>query len=144
MATSTFQKFLGNLSGNKNVKNLVSDFQKLSKELRQKGAEINRNMKSNKTVSEAKAQYKKIMAKVANSQKQLDKELDKALGKIRKSAADVEKNLQFYKKKAAAQSKKLEKSLKAQTKATSKKKTSRKASKKTSRKASKKTSRKSS
>jgi Asp-tRNA(Asn)/Glu-tRNA(Gln) amidotransferase C subunit len=143
MATTTFQKVLGNLSTNKNVKNLLTDFQKLSKELKQKGAKLNTRFSSekNKTMKQARTQYKKILTIVGQSEKQLGKEVDKALNLIKKSAADVEKNLQYYRKKAVAQSEKVEKILKTAPKKaaaagkTSKKKTSKKTVRKTTRKA---------
>ena len=143
MATMTFQKILGNLSTNKNVKNILSDFQKLSKELRQKGGQLNTRFTSEKakTMQQARTQYKKILTKVGISQKQLDREVDKALKLIKKSAANVEKNLHFYSKKATEQSQKIEKiMLNKKTAAprsaakTTKKKTSRKAVRKTTRK----------
>ncbi len=142
MATMTFQKILGNLSTNKNVKNILSDFQKLSKELRQKGGQLNTRFTSEKakTMQQARTQYKKILTKVGISQKQLDREVDKALKLIKKSAANVEKNLHFYSKKATEQSQKIEKIMNKKAAAprsaakTTKKKASRKAVRKTSRK----------
>ena len=145
MATTTFQKLLGNLSTNKNVKNLVNDFQKLSKELRQKGTQLNHRLNTDKAVQKAYTQYKKLVTIVGKSQKQLDQEVDYALSLIKKSAAEVEKNLKAYGKKAVEQTEKIEKVIKAQAKTkraggtgtTSKKKTSaKKTSKKTSRKSS--------
>ncbi len=143
MATMTFQKIFGNLSSNKNVKNILSDFQKLSKELRQKGGKLNTRLTSEKakTMQQAKSQYKKILTKVGISQKQLDREVGKALSLIKKSAADVEKNLQFYRNKATAQSHKIEKMIlkkspgapRAAAK-TTKKKTARKTARKATRK----------
>ncbi len=142
MATMTFQKILGNLSTNKNVKNILSDFQKLSKELRQKGGQLNTRFTSEKakTMQQARTQYKKILTKVGISQKQLDREVDKALKLIKKSAANVEKNLHFYSKKATEQSQKIEKIISKKAAAprsavkTTKKKASRKAVRKSTRK----------
>ena len=144
MATTTFQKILGNLSTNKNVKNILADFQKLSKELRTKGGKLNTRLHSEKakTMQKARTEYKKILTKVGVSQKQLDREVAKALSLIKKSAADVEKNLQFYSKKANEQSKKIEKIILKKKPGASKaaaKTTKKKTAKKTSKKASTKT-----
>ncbi len=139
MATMTFQKILGNLSTNKNVKNILSDFQKLSKELRQKGGKLNTRFthEKAKTIQQARSQYKKILTKVGLSQKQLDREVGKALNLIKKSAADVEKNLQLYRKKATEQSQKIEKIILKKKPGASRaaaKSTKKKATRKTSRK----------
>ncbi|WP_232468743.1 hypothetical protein [Bdellovibrio bacteriovorus] len=40
MATAAFQKILENLSGNKNVQNLLESFQKLSDEIKKKESEL--------------------------------------------------------------------------------------------------------
>lgn len=116
MANKTIQKILSNLSANKNVQNLVSELQKLSAELKDQGSKLNTKLQSH-------AQYQTLMGLANQSQKELDRELKKALAKIKKSAADVEKNLKNYKKKATAQSKKLEKILKGKAVKASKKKT---------------------
>lgn len=128
MATSTFQKILGDLSGNRNVKNIISDFQKLSRELKQKGHQLNTRWSSEKqkTMKEARNQYKKIVTLLGKSQVQLDQEVDKALTKIRRSASEVEKNLQLYRKKAKAQAHRLDQLLKKPAAKTTKKATSKK------------------
>jgi hypothetical protein len=127
MATLTFQKILTNLSANKNVKNLVSELEKVSKDLKTQGAKLNTRLQSH-------TQYKKLVAIAAQSQKEWDRELNKALKSIKGSASNVEKNLQNYKRKAMAQSKKLEKMLKGGPARTTKKTAARKTTKKTTRK----------
>lgn len=134
---STVQKFIEDLSGNKNVKNLISDFQKISKDIKQTGHDLNLrlNAKKQKTMRQAHTKYSKVLHFINQSQKQLDSEVDKAISLIRKSATEMEKNLTHYRKKVMTQRNRLEKMLKAKSAApsTSKKKTS---SKKTTRRTS--------
>jgi len=116
MATTPFQKLLGNLSSNPNVKNLVSDLQRLSKDLKYQGNKLNLrlNQQKEKTIRKAHIQYKKILNVTGRSQQDLNRELGRALTLIKRSAADVEKNLQYYRKKATTHSRRLEKYLSSQ------------------------------
>jgi hypothetical protein len=111
MANTAFQRILGNLSNNPNVKNLVSDLEKLSKELKNQRSKLNTRLHAEKAEALRKAhtQYKKILSLTGRSEQDLERELAKALTLIRRSAADVEKNLQYYRSKAKEQSRKLEK-----------------------------------
>jgi hypothetical protein len=121
MANTTFQKILGNLSTNPNVKNLVSDLQKLSTELKKQRSKLNSRWNQEKATAlrQAHSQYKRILSLTGKSEQDLERELDKALSAIKKSAADVEKNLQYYRTKAKGEAKKLEKLLKAKSKTAS-------------------------
>lgn len=117
MATTALQKFLNQLSKNKNVQNVVVEFNKLNEELKKKGSELNGRLleEKEKTLRQAHGQYQKILSSVTTTQAQLDQEVAKALEAIRKSAGQVEKNLEIYRKKALAHKAKLEKALKARS-----------------------------
>lgn len=140
MANTTFQKILGNLSSNSNVKNLVSDLQKLSTELKKQRSKLNTRWSAEKAqaLKQAHSQYKRILSLTGKSEEDLERELEKALTKIKKSAADVEKNLQFYKSKAKDEAAKLEKLLRAKAAAASAEASKSKSGPKTARKSSKK------
>lgn len=51
-----------------------------------------------------------------SAQKQIDKEVDVAIARVRKSAVDMEKNLEFYRAQALKQKERLEKAIRAKTK----------------------------
>ncbi|MBX2988710.1 MAG: hypothetical protein KF802_12515 [Bdellovibrionaceae bacterium] len=118
MATIGLQKFLNQLSKNKNVQSVVSEFNRLGHELAQKGHELNERWTEgkNQTLKQAQTQYHKAVQSVTATQKQLDREVASALLKIRRSASDVEKGLESYRKKAVAQKERIEKLIKAQAK----------------------------
>ncbi|AHZ86765.1 actin-binding protein [Bdellovibrio bacteriovorus] len=126
VATAAFQKILENLSGNKNVQNLLESFQKLSDEIKKKESELKGRFDQEKEdkIELAWKKYQEIVKVLSTSEAKLEKEVNSTISKIKKSADDLEKNIQAYKKKAIVQKTKLEKSLfKKQTtkKASSKK-----------------------
>ena len=126
MASAAFQKILENLSGNKNVQNLLESFQKLSDEIKKKEAELKGRFDQEKEdkIELAWKKYQEIVKALSVSEAKLEKEVNSTISKIKKSADDLEKNIQAYKKKAIVQKTKLEKTLfKKQTtkKASSKK-----------------------
>jgi hypothetical protein len=132
MATSTFQKILGNLSSNKNVQNLLESFQVLSDEIKKKENEIKGKLDQTKDekIEMAWKKYQEIVKSLSASEAKLEKEVNSTITKIKKSADSLEKNIQAYKKKAIVQKTKLEKSLFKKTMTGSAAKTSKKASSK--------------
>jgi hypothetical protein len=118
-------KIIENLSKNPNVKRFLSDFDRLSKDLKKLQTDLNHKLNTEKehAVKKAKTEYSKILTKVRVAEKDLNKEVKSAIGKIRKSAGQVEKNLNNYKKKATQQQAKASRILKskATTKKTAKK-----------------------
>lgn len=126
MASAAFQKILENLSENKNVQNLLESFHKLSEEIKKKESELKGRFDKEKDekVELAWKKYQEIVKALSASEAKLEKEVNTTISKIKKSADDLEKNIQTYKKKAIAQKDKLERTLfKKQTtkKASSKK-----------------------
>ncbi|MBX3039729.1 MAG: actin-binding protein [Bdellovibrionaceae bacterium] len=142
MATSALQKFLNQLSKNKNVQNVVNEFTKIGDEIKKRSTELNQRWteEKDKTLHQAQDKYHQILKAVNSTQSQLDKEVTKAIEKIRASATEVEKNLDYYRKKAVEQKDRVEKILKSKKKAAAKttKKTAKKVAKKTVKKTSKK------
>ncbi len=130
MASATFQKILGNLSKNKNVQNLLENFQKLSDEIKKREAELKGSFdqKKEEKLEQAWKKYQEIVKVLSTSEEKLEKEVNMTLGKIKKSADALEKNIIVAKKKAIAKKTELEKTIfKNQLKKTSKKKASVKA-----------------
>ncbi|XGC81447.1 actin-binding protein [Bdellovibrio bacteriovorus] len=132
MATATFQKILENLSGNKGVQNLLENFQKLNDEIKKKEVELKDKFDQQKEekIEMAWKKYQDIIKVLSTSEEKLEKEVNTAIAKIKKSADDLEKNIQTYKKKAIAQKTILEKAVFHKTttkKASSKKTTAKKA-----------------
>ena len=105
------QKLIQNLSKNKNVQSFLSDFEKLSSDLKKRSKQLNQmwTTEKSKTVAQAQTQYHKMVKNISQAQLELDREVSKAISLIIKSADDVEKNLTAYKKKAMAQKAKVEK-----------------------------------
>ncbi len=132
---NTLTKIIENLSKNANVKRFLSDFDRLSQDLKKLQADLNQKFGTEKehASKKARAEYTRILGKVRVAEKDLNKEVKTAITKIKKSAGQVEKNLNNYKKKATQQQAKVTKILKS--KATTKKtaakaRTTKKASKK--------------
>lgn len=150
MATTALQKFLDQLSKNRNVQGFVNEFNRLSTELGKRGQDLNLRLteEGEKTLQQAHDKIQQVVKAVGETQKQLDKEVDRAVDRIRSSAAKVEKGLEFYRKRALAQKARLEKLIKARskktataarsTKKTAKKQAPKRTSKKTTRSTSKK------
>ncbi len=117
MALTKFQSFVKKVSESQNVKKVIADLQTLSTDVQKVVKQVN--------TDDAVKKYKEIMKKVSKREVELEKEVKKMTGKFKKSAAEAEKNLMVYKKKALEQKAKIEKmfSGKAATKATAPKKT---------------------
>ena len=105
MALSKIQTLIQKLSESENVKKVVSDIQTLSNDIQKKVQTLN--------TEEAVRKYKDVVKKVSRAEGDLQKEVTKVIVKLKKSAADIEKNLNLYKKKAVQQRSKIEKILKA-------------------------------
>lgn len=127
MTSAAFQKVLENLSGNKNVQSLLESFHKLSEEIKKRENELKGRFDKEKDekIELAWKKYQEIVKVLSHSEEKLEKEVNTTISKIKKSADDLEKNIQSYKKKALAQKVKLEKSIfkKQTSKKTSTKKT---------------------
>lgn len=134
MATASFQKILENLSENKNVQNLLENFQKLNDEIKKKESELKTRFDKQKDakIELAWKKYQEIVKVLGISETKLEKEVNTTIAKIKKSADGLEKNIAAYKKKAIAQKTKLEKTL---FKKTMKKASAKKAAPKTTKKA---------
>ena len=138
---NTLNKIIENLSRNANVKKFLSDFDHLSQELKKLQSNLNQKLSNEKeqALKKARAEYSRILSRVKVAAKDLNKEVQTAISKIRKSARQVEKNLNVYKKKASQQQAKANRILKAKKstkKAAPKAKTTKKTTRKTSKKAS--------
>ncbi|MFS4459574.1 actin-binding protein [Bdellovibrio sp. HCB2-146] len=153
MATAAFQKLLTNLSKNKNVQNLLENFQTLSDEIKKKESQLKGRIDQQKEekIEMAWKTYQDIVKVLSVSEEKLEKEVNTTITKIKKSADDLEKNIAAYKKKALAKKSELEKALfkkqmakKTTKKASSSRTTAKKAAPKkaTTKKVAKKTSRK--
>lgn len=105
MALSKIQNMIMKLSESQNVKKVLTDIQKLSNELQQKV----QNLKTD----EAILKYKDLVKKASQAEGELEKEVNKVIIKIKKSASDVRGDLMTYKKKALEKKNELEKILKA-------------------------------
>lgn len=138
MALINLQKFVSDISNNKNVKSFVSEFNNLGRDLKKMGQELNNRLSSEKerTLHEAHQRYQAMLKTITQAQKQLNSEVDKAVRSIRGSAKNVEKSLEKTRKQALARKKKIESLIKRQAQATRKKATSakKKATKKVARK----------
>lgn len=117
MATTALQKFLDQLSKNKNVQSVVTEFNKLSDELKKRGKDLNDlfNDSKNRTLNQAQSTYQDLVNSVNETQAQLDREVERALARISSSAKEVEKNLEHYRKKVVAHKKKVEGLIKKQS-----------------------------
>ena len=105
MALSKIQTFIKKLSESQNIKKVLGDIQKLSNELQRK-------VQTLKT-DEAVRKYKEIVKKASQAEGDLEKEVNKVIVKIKKSATDVKNDLVVYKKKAVQQKNELEKILRS-------------------------------
>lgn len=131
MAVSRIQSFLDQLSKNKNVKNVVGEFNRLGIEVRKRSVDLNQRLskEGEKALKQAHAKVQDALKSVTAAQTQLDKEVDAAVKKIRKSAEQMESGLEFYRKRAIEQKNRIEKMIRAKAK-TTRKKTTKKATKK--------------
>lgn len=119
MALSKIQSIIKQLSESQNVKRVIGDIQTLSEDIQKRVQSLN--------TDQAVKKYKEIMKKVTETEADLEKEVNKVITQIKKSATEVEKNLGQYKKKAIAQKTNLEKIIKGK-KTTSGSRTAKKAS----------------
>ena len=153
MATAAFQKLLTNLSKNKNVQNLLENFQTLSDEIKKKEVQLKGRFDQQKEekIEMAWEKYQELIKVLSLSEGKLEKEVNQTISKIKKSADDLERSIVSYKKKALAKKSELEKSLfkkqtaaKAARKASAKKAAAKRApaAKKATKKVAKKTSKK--
>lgn len=111
MALTKIQTFIKKLSESQNVKKVVKDIQTLSTDVQKRVKALNSD--------QAVKKYKDLLKKASQAENDLEKEVNKVVVKIKKSATEVEKNLGLYKKKAVAQKSKIEKILKGQKISTS-------------------------
>lgn len=109
---SKIQTFIKKLSESQNVKKVVKDIQTLSTDVQKRVKNLNSD--------QAVKTYKDILKKVSQAENDLEKEVNKVVVKIKKSATEAEKNLDLYRKKAVAQKAKFEKILKGQKTAATK------------------------
>lgn len=114
---------LQKISETPNIKKVIDDVQIAKHEIQVKLNGLNAN--------DAVKKYKDLVKKVSAKEKVLQKEVVRVMATVKKTAADVEKNLEAYKKKANAQRAKLEKTIKAQAAQFSAKKTPHKKTKTT-------------
>lgn len=114
------QKISTQISQNKNTKMLVSELEKIRKELKTKSTELNTylNSEKEKTVKSAEGKYHSLLKQVTTTQKLLDKEVKKALSQIKDSAKKVEKSFFTSKKKTTAKTASRTSTKKAPVKAT--------------------------
>ncbi|MBN8537646.1 MAG: hypothetical protein J0M15_11385 [Deltaproteobacteria bacterium] len=118
------QKISTQISQNKNTKMLVSELEKIRKELKTKSTELNTylNSEKDKTVKSAEGKYHSLLKQVSTTQKLLDKEVKKALSQIKDSAKKVEKTFFTTKKKATGKTRSRTSTKKTSAKATATKK----------------------
>lgn len=105
MALKKIQDLIEKLSKDPKVKMVISEVQSATKDIQSKMQHM--------TKEDAVKTYKTLVKKVTAKEGQLQKEAKAFIVKLKKSAVDVEKNLNTYKKKAQAERTKLEKVLKA-------------------------------
>jgi len=105
MALKKIQDLIEKLSKDPKVKMVISEVQTATKDIQSKMQHM--------TKEDAVKTYKTLVKKVTAKEGQLQKEAKAFIVKLKKSAVDVEKNLNTYKKKAQAERTKLEKVLKA-------------------------------
>ncbi|MBL7543882.1 MAG: hypothetical protein JNL11_08700 [Bdellovibrionaceae bacterium] len=113
------------LNSNSQVKKMIADLNKLNKEFQSKKSQINSflNVEKDKTVKHAQTKYHNVMKQINLTQKQLDKDVRKTVSQIKKSAWQLEKNLESYKDKLIEQRAKVEKKFSMLNKTTKKKTT---------------------
>lgn len=102
MALNKIQSIISNLSKDPKVKKVISEVQAASKDIQSGLNQLNK--------ADAVKAYKQIMKKVVSKENELQKTV---LAKVKKSAAEIEKNLKSYKKQAEAKRAQFEKMLRA-------------------------------
>lgn len=103
MALTNIQKIVQKLSEQKNVKKVIAEVQSVTHDLQVKIQKL--------SADQAVKKYKDLAKKVVAAENNLQKEVQKVVAQVKKSATDVEKNLAAYKKKAQAQRSKIEKAI---------------------------------
>ena len=112
--------------------------EKYLKEIRSRVQQVNQIFKNEKEkkIQEAYTKYSDVLKHLASTQAHLDEEIQKAVGQLKKSATDLEKNLKVYKTKAQGKIQEIEGLLIKKAKSSMKRNKTRakKTSKKTTRK----------
>lgn len=113
MATPTFQKMIQNLSASKGVQNLLEGFQKLNDEIKKKESELKTafDQQRDEKIEMAWKKYQEIIKVLGASEAKIEKEVNKTIASVKASADSLEKNIATYKKIAATQKAKWEKSV---------------------------------
>lgn len=107
MNLNKIQNLVQKVSQSQKVKKVVADLQTMSADIQKRVNKVN--------TDQAVKKYKEIMKKISTAEGELEKELSTVIGKLKKSATEVEKNYKIYKKKAYQQKSKIEKILKNKT-----------------------------
>ena len=103
MNLNKIKSMIQKISETPNVKKVIDDVQAATTEIQSQLQKINTN--------DAVKKYKELVKKVSAKEKQLQKEVTMVVTKFKKTAGEVEKNLETYKKKAKAQRAKIEKTI---------------------------------
>ena len=121
MALNKLQNIINKLSHDPKIKKVISEVQATTKDIQGKIQNIN--------TDDAVKKYKELVKIASAKEKELQKEVNTIITKVKKSALEVEKNLKTYKKKAEAERAKIEKTMKAKMAAQAPKDGAKKASK---------------
>lgn len=106
MALNKIQSIIKKISNSDRLKKIIAEVQTVKGDLQSQMKKLN--------TDEAVRQYKTMMKKVVEKEKQLQSEISDVVATVKKSAHDVEKNFKTYKTKAQAQRSKLEKTIKSE------------------------------
>ena len=106
MALDKIQSIIKKISNSDRLKKVIAEVQTVKGDLQSQMKKLN--------TDEAVRQYKTMMKKVVEKEKQLQSEISDVVATVKKSAQDVEKNFKAYKTKAQAQRSKLEKTIKSE------------------------------
>ncbi|MCB0413358.1 MAG: hypothetical protein KDD50_03435 [Bdellovibrionales bacterium] len=143
MATTNWDKIRTEISKIKDLDSLKAELNKLSKEIKSFDINTHLSPSANRKLKSLEDQYHKVVKAILSIQKQIDSEVNKTLGQIKKSRLDVEKKIKLFKNSAEGQRKKIKKMSqdlkKKVTKKAAKKTTKKKAVKKATKKTTKKT-----
>jgi len=107
MALNKIQSLIQKIAQTENVKKIIADVQLMTNEIQTKVQKL--------SADEAVKKYKELAKKVVAAENDLQKEVNKVVSQVKKSADEVEKNFVIYKKKAQEQRNKLEKMILAKT-----------------------------
>lgn len=104
MALEQIKKMIKQISETPNVKKVLDDVQAKRSEIEMKI----RNIDTDKAVKK----YKELVKGLTTQEAKLQKELKTVISKVKKTADEVESNIEVYRKKADAQRERLEKIVK--------------------------------